>query len=200
MTTTTASPAALERWRADTPGCRDRVHLNNAGAALSPAVVRDAIVSHLDRESQIGGYEAADEAAERIQGTYDAVAALIGARARNIAIVENSTVAFAQALQAFDFRSGDVIVTSRADYVSNQLMYLSLGRRLGVRVRRAADLPEGGIDPASVEPLLADGRCRLVTLSWIPTNSGLIQAAAEVGVVCRAAGVPYLIDACQAVG
>ena len=190
----------LSHWRADTPGCTQRVHLNNAGAALPPAVVRDAVVSHIARESEIGGYEAADEAAERIQGTYDAVAALVGAAARNIAVVENSTVAFAQALQAFDFKTGDVIVTSRADYVSNQLMYLSLGRRLGVVVRRAADLPEGGIDPASVQALLAAGRCRLVTLSWIPTNSGLIQAARDVGAVCRAAGVPYLIDGCQAVG
>src|SRR5215467_10673815 len=181
MTTTTAPTAELERWRSDTPGCIDRIHLNNAGASLPPAVVRDAIVTHLDRESQFGGYEAADEAAERIQEAYDAVATLIGTSARNIAVVENSTVAFAQALLAFDFRRGDVIVTSRADYVSNQLMYLSLGRRLGVEVRRAADRPDGGIDPASLRPLLADGRCRIVTLSWIPTNSGLIQAAADVG-------------------
>jgi len=200
MTQPTTVPAELARWRADTPGSADLIHLNNAGAALPPKPVLNAVVSHLARESEIGAYEAADEAAERLQGTYDAVAALIGARARNIAVVENSTVAFAQALQAFDFRPGDVIVTSRADYVSNQLMYLSLGRRCGVEVRRAADLPEGGIDPESVGPLLADGRCRLVTVSWIPTNSGLVQAAGAVGAVCRAAGVPYLIDACQAVG
>lgn len=200
MTRPTPVPAELARWRADTPGSAERIHLNNAGAALPPRPVLDAVVSHLAREAEIGGYEAADEAAERIQGTYDAVAALVGARARNIAVVENSTVAFAQALQAFDFRPGDVIVTSRADYVSNQLMYLSLGRRRGIQVRRAGDLPEGGIDPESLGPLLADGRCRLVTLSWIPTNSGLVQASAAVGAVCRAAGVPYLIDACQAVG
>src|SRR5512135_3941975 len=200
MPTTTAAPGDLERWRADTPGCAERIHLNNAGAALPPAVVRDAIVEHLARESEIGGYEAADEAAERIQATYDAVAAFIGARSRNIAVVENATVAVSQALQAFDFHPGDVIVTSRADYVSNQLMYLSLAQRLGVVVRRAVDLPEGGVDPESVRALIATGRCRLVTLSWIPTNSGLVQAAAPVGAVCRAAGVPYLIDACQAVG
>ena len=200
MTTTTAAPGDLERWRADTPGCAERIHLNNAGAALPPAVVRDAVVEHLARESEIGGYEAADEAAERIQATYDAVAAFIGARSRNIAVVENATVAVSQALQAFDFHPGDVIVTSRADYVSNQLMYLSLAQRLGIVVRRAVDLPEGGVDPESVRALIAAGRCRLVTLSWIPTNSGLVQAAAAVGAVCRAAGVPYLIDACQAVG
>jgi selenocysteine lyase/cysteine desulfurase len=190
----------LARWRADTPGCAQRIHLNNAGAALPPRPVLDTVTTHLRREADVGGYEAADEAAEAVQQSYDAVARLVGCATRNIAVVENATVAFAQALTAFDFRPADVIVTSRADYVSNQLMYLSLARRLGVEVRRAADLPEGGVDPESVRSLLADGRVRLVAISWIPTNSGLIQAARTVGAVCAAAGVPYLVDACQAVG
>jgi selenocysteine lyase/cysteine desulfurase len=79
-------------------------------------------------------------------------------------------------------------------------MDLSMARRLGVEVRRAADLSEGGVDPDSVAALLVQAPCRVVALSWIPTNSGLVQAASAVGEVCRAAGVPYLIDACQAVG
>jgi len=190
----------LARWRADTPGCVERIHLNNAGAALVPRPVLEAVTAHLQREAMLGGYEAADEARERVQASYAAVAALIGAAPRNIAMVENATVAVALALSAFDFRPGDVLVTTRADYVSNQLMYLSLARRLGIDVRRAADLPEGGVDPDSVRALLRERRCRLVALSWIPTNSGLVQAAQAVGEVCEAAEVPYLIDACQAVG
>jgi selenocysteine lyase/cysteine desulfurase len=196
----TTLAADLARWRADTPGCATRIHLNNAGAALPPTPVVDVMTAYLRRESEIGGYEAADEAADRRQESYAAIAALVGAAPRNIAVVESATVGVAQALSAFDFRPGDVIVTSRADYVSNQLMYLSMARRLGIEVRRAADLPEGGIDPDSVAALLVQGPCRVVALSWIPTNSGSVQAAGPVGEVCRATGVPYLIDACQAVG
>jgi len=190
----------LARWRGDTPGCAERIHLNNAGAALQPRPVIEAVRAHLQRETEVGGYEAADEAAEAVQQSYEAVARLVGCAARNIAVVENATVAFAQALMAFDFRPGDVIVTSRADYVSNQLMYLSLARRLGVEVRRAADLPDGGVDPENVRTQLADGRVRLVAVTWIPTNSGLVQSVRAVGAVCAEAGVPYLVDACQAVG
>jgi len=190
----------LARWRADTPGCVDRIHLNNAGAALQPTVVLDAVTTYLRHEAMLGGYEAADAAADQIAECYAAIATLVGAEPRNIAVVENATVAVAQGLAAFDFRPGDAIVTSRADYVSNQLMYLSLARRLGVDVRRAADLPDGGIDPESVRTLLDDRRVRLVAVSWVPTNSGLIQAVQAVGEVCEAAGVPFLIDACQAVG
>jgi selenocysteine lyase/cysteine desulfurase len=190
----------LSRWRADTPGTTERIHLNNAGAALPPRPVLDAVITHLRREAEIGAYEAADEAADGIAQSYAAVARLLGCVPNNIAIVENATVAVAQALSAFDFRPGDAIVTSRADYVSNQLMYLSLARRLGVEVRRAEDLSTGGADPESVRAHLADGGVRLVAVSWIPTNSGLVQQARSIGEVCEAAGVPYLIDACQAVG
>jgi len=190
----------LPRWREETPGCANRVHLNNASAALMPQCVLRAVTGHLEREANFGGYESADAAAETVQDAYGNVARLLGAQARNIAIVENSTVAFFQALAAFDFRPGDVIVTTRNDYISNQLAYLSLARRCGVEVRRAADLESGGTDPHSVRELLRDPRVRLLAVTWVPTNSGLIQPAEALGEIAESAGVPYLIDACQAAG
>jgi selenocysteine lyase/cysteine desulfurase len=187
-------------WRRDTPGCQERIHLNNAGAALMPQPVLTSIMAHLVMESALGAYEASEGLVDKVSAAYDAIAEVIGATARNIAVVENATVAVSQALSAFDFQPGDMIVTSRADYPSNQLMYLSLARRLGVRVLRAHDLPAGGVDPESVRELLRRDRCRLVSISWVPTNSGLIQDVEAVGRVCEEAGVPFLVDACQAVG
>lgn len=193
----------VRAWRLDTPGCSGPaplIHLNNAGASLMPRPVIDAIHRHIDLEAEIGGYEAEDAVAERVEETYALVGRLIGARARNVALVENATVAVAQALSAFDFHAGDVLVTTHNDYTSNQLMYLALVERLGIEVRRADDLPGGGVDPESVRRLVAHPRCRLVALTWVPTNSGLVQPAEEVGAICDEAGVPYLVDACQAVG
>lgn len=191
---------ALTRWRRDTPGCEERVHLNNAGASLMPAPVLQVVLAHLQREARMGGYEAADAAADDVGATYVALAELIGAGPHNIAVVENATAAFALALSAFDFQRGDLILTTRNDYISNQLMYLSLARRQGVEVVRAEDLPEGGVDPASVRLLIARRRPRLVAVTHVPTNSGLVQPVEEVGAVCAAAEVPYLVDACQSVG
>jgi selenocysteine lyase/cysteine desulfurase len=190
----------LARWRSDTPGCTGLVHLNNAGAALVPRPVRDAILGHLALEEALGGYEAAEAQVEPIQRAYADVGKLLGAGARNIALVQNSTVAFAQAISAFDLAPGDVILTSRSDYASNQIMYVSLARRRGVEVVRAPDAPEGGVDPEAVRHLLARRRPALVALTWIPTNSGLVQPVEAVGRICREAEVPYLIDGCQAVG
>ncbi len=191
----------LEHWRKDTPAAEaGRVHLNNAGAGLMPTPVVKSIEQHIKLETAMGGYEAADAASAEIEEAYASLASLVNARPRNIAVVENATVAIAQALSAFDFAPGDVILTTRCDYISNQLMYLSLARRCGVRLVRADDLPEGGVDPESVRALIAQERPKVVVLTWVPTNSGLIQAAAEVGAVCANAEVPYVVDACQAVG
>ena len=196
------STPQITRWRDETPGTRHRNHLNNAGAALMPAPVISAITRHIELEAQIGGYEAADARAAGIAKGYDDLATLVGAQARNIAIVANATAAFVQALSSFDFARGDIIVTSRCDYTSNQIQYLALNDRLGVEILHADDLPEGGVDPVSVDRLLQrhGARCKLVAISWIPTNSGLVQDVAAVGAVCDAHGVPYLVDACQAVG
>ena len=190
----------LARWRDETPGCARRNHLNNAGAALMPTPVIRAIDDHVMLEAHIGGYEAAEERVSETDSTYESIAALVNASSRNIAITPSSTAAFIQALSTIDFAPGDVILTSRCDYTSNQLHYLSLARRLGVRVVRAADLPDGGIDPDSVKTLAHQLRPRLVAVTWVPTNSGLVQDVESVGIVCETLGLRYLVDACQAAG
>src|ERR1019366_7220815 len=173
--------ADIVRWRLDTPGAASRAHLNNAGASLMPEPVVAAVAEHLRLETTIGGYEAAAEAAPAIERTYADLAELVGAAPQNIAILSSATAAYAQALSSFDFARGDVIVTSTADYISNQLMFLSLAARLGVKVERAGDLSEGGVDPDAVRALLRRHRPRLVALTWVPTNTGLVQPAALVG-------------------
>lgn len=48
----------IARLRADTPGCATALHLNNAGAALLPRPVYEALTAHLAREYATDGYEA----------------------------------------------------------------------------------------------------------------------------------------------
>lgn len=165
-----------------------------------PRPVLDACKAHLDLESEAGGYEAADAKRKEVESVYADLGKLIGAAPRNVAIVANATAAFVQAMSSFDFEPGDVIVTTLADYTSYQITFLSLARRLGIVVKHAQDLPGGGVDPQSVRELARDPRCRLVHVSWVPTHSGLIQDVEAVGDVCEELNVPYLVDACQAVG
>jgi len=186
--------------RADTPGCAHRIHLNNAGAALPPRPVLQAMQDYLALESEIGGYEAADFKAGAIDQFYMAVAQMLGARARNIAFAGSATDAYARALSAVPFQPGDVILTTENDYVSNQIAFLSLQQKRGLRIVRAADAPEGGVDLGDMERLVRTHRPALVAVTHVPTNSGLIQPAEAIGWLCRENGIWYLVDACQSAG
>ncbi|HEX2791136.1 MAG TPA: aminotransferase class V-fold PLP-dependent enzyme [Steroidobacteraceae bacterium] len=190
----------IKRLRSDTPGCEQRIHLNNAGAALMPSPVVQAILDHIALESRIGGYEAADARHDAVQGAYQSVADLIGTQPRNIAFTENATASVSLALSSIPFVRGDVILTTRNDYASNQIQLLSLQARMGVRILRAPDRSEGGVDVQAMAELIRRHRVRLVCVTHIPTNSGLVQDVRAIGAVCRDAGVLYLVDACQSIG
>jgi selenocysteine lyase/cysteine desulfurase len=190
----------IQRLRSETPGCQQRIHLNNAGSALMPAPVVQAIQDHILLESRIGGYEAADARHDAIQGAYRALAHLIGAQPRNIAFTENATASFSQALSSVRLQRGDVILTTRNDYASNQIQFLSLQARLGVKIVRAPDHSQGGVDVQAMDELIRRLKPRLVCVTHVPTNSGLIQNVTAIGALCRNAGVLYLVDACQSIG
>jgi cysteine desulfurase / selenocysteine lyase len=97
----------VERARAQTPGCSERIHFNNCGAGLMPTPVIDALKAHIDLEARIGGYEAAEAAAGKIQATYSAIARMLNCSSREVAVVENATRGWDMAFYAFDFKAGD---------------------------------------------------------------------------------------------
>jgi selenocysteine lyase/cysteine desulfurase len=189
----------VDRARAGTPGCEHVIHLNNAGSALMPKPVVDAVVAHLELEARIGGYEAHDANAEAIERFYGATAELIGAAPEEIAFLSSATRAWDMAFYSFRFERGDRILTSVADYISNYLAFLQTAERTGVEV---VTVPNGEHGQLSVDALreAVDERVKLIAVTHVPTNGGLVNPVAEVGAIAREAGIPYLVDACQAAG
>lgn len=192
----------IERARRDTPGVRHVAHFNNAGAALMPSQVTDAVIGHLRRESVMGGYEAAAASVGQAEGTYTAVARLIGCAPDEIALVENATRAWDMAFYAMSFEPGDRILTARAEYASNVIAFLQVAARTGAVVEVIDDDEHGQLSLADLRRRLNDGGgpVGLVAITHVPTQGGLVNPAEEVGALTRAAGVPYLLDACQSVG
>jgi cysteine desulfurase / selenocysteine lyase len=189
----------LARARADTPGCAQVAHFNNAGAALPPQPVLDAVIGHLQREAQIGGYEAEAEAAERLAAVYDELAALLGCDPDEVAVVENATRAWDMAFYALRFAPGDRILCARAEYESNVIAFLQVARRTGATVEYVPNDEHGQLSLDALRDAM-DERVKLIAVTHVPSNGGLINPVEEIGAIARAAGVTYLVDGCQALG
>jgi selenocysteine lyase/cysteine desulfurase len=192
-------PFDLQRARKDTPACETVIHFNNAGAALMPQQVLSSVIEHLELEARIGAYEAYTDKLDAIEHTYDAVAALLNCRADEIAIVENATRAWDMAFYAIPFKAGDRILTSVTEYASNYIAYLQIASKTGATVEA---IPNDEYGQTSVEALrgMMDERVKLISITHVPTNGGLVNPAAEIGQVAREAEVLYLLDACQSAG
>lgn len=189
----------VETLRADTPGVENSIHLNAAGAALMPAPVIKAVSCHLAEEAAWGGYEAAERHGDEIDGFYDAAAAMLGCDREEIAFVENATRGWDMAFYSIPLSRGDRVLTSVAEYASNYIAFLQVARRTGAKIDVVPNDDDGQLSLDALQQMLDDD-VKLVAVTHVPTNGGLINPASAIGTVTQRAGIPFLLDACQSAG
>lgn len=194
-----SQPFDIERARRDTVGVDCVIHFNNAGSSLMPSPVHSALINHLNLEARIGGYEAAEKAKLQLDGLYASIARMINAHPDEIAFVENATRAWDMAFYAISFQEGDRILTARSEYASNVIAYLQIAKAKGAIVEIVPDDEHGQVDIVALESMV-DDRVKLIAITHVPTQGGLVNPVAEIGAVARKYGVPFLLDACQSIG
>lgn len=189
----------LDAIRADTPACESLIHFNNAGASLMPLPVQQAVIKHLELEANIGGYEAEDQASNDLQCFYDEFATLLNASAEEIAYVENATRAWDMAFYGLPLEDGDRILTHDSEYVSNYLALMQQAKRRNLHIDLIPSDEHGQVDVSAISELITD-RTKLIAITHVPTQGGLVNPVKEIGKVAKEHGLIYMIDACQSAG
>jgi len=189
----------IAKARRETPGCEKIIHFNNAGASLMPECVIDSVIKHLKFEVEMGGYEAADFARDKIEHVYTAAASLLNCHKDEIALIENATRAWDMAFHSIRFKPGDRILTSTSEYASNYISYLQMAKRSGAIIEVIPNDEYGQVSISALQNML-DKRVKLIAVTHVPTNGGLVNPATEIGKIAKEADIFYLLDACQSVG
>jgi selenocysteine lyase/cysteine desulfurase len=189
----------IESVRRDTPSCARLIHFNNAGASLLPVAVTRAVEAYERKEGELGAYEAEMHGQHELESVYDSIARLVGASRDEIALTDSATRAWDSAFFSIPFESGDQILVSHAEYISNILAFLHMRERTGVEIVVVKNDEAGQIDLGHLRAV-AGSRAKLIALTHVPTSSGLVNPIEEVGKIARERGILYLVDACQSAG
>jgi len=187
----------LSRLRAATPGCAQVIHFNHAGASLPSQATLVAVIEQLQHEALGGPMEAADNRVQ--ERARNAAAALLNAQPEDIAFASSGSAAWSQAFNALGpWQLGERILVGRHEWAGN-LACMAEAVKAGARLEVIPCDAHGAVDPQALAQMI-DGQVRLIALTWLPANGGLINPAAQIGSVARRHGIPYFIDAGQALG
>jgi len=190
----------IERLRSETPGCAVATHFNHSGMSLPTTATLAAITDHLQREALYGGMEAAAGAVGGVEKARADAAAFIGATPSEMAFTTSGSAGFGLTFAALpSLRSGERILVGRQEWGGNLATMRDAADRVGANVEAIPTREDGSVDPDALAAMI-DESVRLVSLTWLPANGGLINDAAAVGRITRRAGVPYFVDAGQALG
>nr|WP_218172085.1 aminotransferase class V-fold PLP-dependent enzyme [Pseudomonas edaphica] len=190
----------VQHLRDDTPGCQSGiVHFNHAGASLPSQATLDAIIDQLQREARDGPMEAGEHGAILVEKARRAAGQLLNAPVSSIAFASSGSTAWSLAFQALGpWQPGDRILVGRHEWGGN-LASMQLAVQAGARVEVIPCDATGAVCPLALEAMI-DANVKLIDLTWLPANGGLINPAPAIGEVARRHAIPYFIDAGQAVG
>ncbi len=194
----------VDGLREETPGCHDLAFLNNAGSALPTYRTLEAVTRHLDLESKIGGYAAADAATDTLRSASAGLAQLVGGHAHEIALAVSDSDAWVRAIWGWmlgrNVAKGQVVLADRLAYHSHHAALVQLAELFGFELRTLVSRDDGTVDLDALSLQLSDERVALVNVTAIGTHSGNVNPMVAIGKLVSARGVPLFVDGCQAIG
>jgi pyridoxal 5-phosphate dependent beta-lyase len=184
-----------DAWRAARPRPAGR-HLDSAACSRQSNRVLEAVAHHARHEAELGGYVAEATAGDLLQQGRSVLGGLVGMAAADVAFVESAQAALATLLAAWRLPAGSRVACLPGEYAPNAAML----RAAGLVPEPVAVDGDGRADVEALERSLAADPPRFVHLTHVASHRGVVQPAADVVALCRASGVPLVLDAAQSLG
>src|SRR5262245_16100753 len=121
------------QWRAEFPSAARVVHMNHAGVSPVPWRVAAAIRTYTDEALMLDAaiYHGWERRAEQVRA---AAAALIGARASEVAFIRSTSEGLSLVASGLEWECGDNVIAVADEYPANVYPWFGL-RRFGVETR-----------------------------------------------------------------
>jgi isopenicillin-N epimerase len=183
----------------------DEVYLNNGTVGSSPIPVLKAIIDcyhDAERLAQsdpedypIWGYAAWNQ-------FRDPMAAFVGCKRDEIALVRNATEANSYIANGLDLKAGDEVLITDQEHPGGEHPWDLRAKRYGIVVKKIT-LPKPVPDAATVLNLFSEAitaRTRVIFFSHITTVTGVVLPAKEICALARSKGILSAVDGAHVPG
>ena len=172
------------------------VHLDHAACSRQSTAVLDAVARHARHEAELGGYVAEQAAEGLLQQGRSVLAGLVGMAAADLAFTESASASVRTLVSRWRLAPGARVAVLPGEYWHNAATFTDAGLTPVVLPADAL----GRADLAGVERALRDDPPAFVHVTLVASHRGVVQPGREIAALCRAAGVPLVLDVAQALG
>jgi len=192
-------------WRKQFLIPADEVYLNNGTVGSSPMPVLRAVFD---------GYNDTEKMAQNDPEDYpiwgyaawnqfrDPLAAFVGCKRDEIALVRNATEANSYIANGVDLKAGDEVLITDQEHPGGEHPWDLRAKRYGIAVKKIM-LPKPVPDAATVLNLFSEAitaRTRVIFFSHITTVTGVVLPAKEICALARSKGILSAVDGAHVPG
>lgn len=179
------------------PITQNLIYLNHAAVSPPPTTTIEAVEAQL-RDVRDAGSLNFRNWLEVKQHARESLAALLGAKAEQVAFMRNTSDALSTVANGVQWQPGDNIVTFRREFPANVYPWLRLREPFGVEVRMCEER-DGRVDVEELESLV-DARTKLIAISHVQFASGFRIDLERLGRLARQHDALLVVDVIQSLG
>ncbi|MDX2032512.1 MAG: aminotransferase class V-fold PLP-dependent enzyme [Blastocatellia bacterium] len=187
----------------------DEAYFNTGTLGARPRQVIDAVIDHMrENERTIAHFDYRPEHVEYIAGyrKYEDIRAKLGsllnASGREIALVQNATVAISQIANGLELKAGDEVLLTDQEHSGGQGGWDLRAKRYGIVVKKIP-IAIPAKEPEAILKSFADAitpRTRVIAVPHITSKYGIVLPVRQLCALGRQHGMFTLVDGAQAVG